>query len=831
MAEQHLASLLELRERVTETELLARIDIAHARNFFEPHNEFIRARELLTPYAEYMAGDAPFILKYRYFFTLGRIVLELGMAEESFNYFVQAADLAKLHERHASYSNALGNALTALRDQLDEFSDDEKREDALRLAGQVLENARETGSRVSELKAMIILAELSRDPEWASSLYSDCAALASEDFDDPDILIAYKSCRFALAEQVALVDPRAARRMVDELWKEVPYDSNFLENAYDKHGEMRVLWNTGSSEAAWDSTVEVLKAIEEVRDSQLERDGRSRSFSAWAMTYPWLAGRLLKGVSATGSELDLQRAFDVIEQMRARLLLDILEAMHVQRRDTQELRAKRRERLDIVEERNRLQRRLRVAAISESERRDIKAHLDRLRDREERLRARISRDSGVFADLEQPNFASVPEIQAALFPSEALLSFHLAPWATAVERFAGGSWLIALTTESATAYELPSEKEIEQRISVLSGLLEREDGAESSRALASRLYEDLLAEALSDLPPHITNLIVIPDKALHRLPFAALRPAKDAPPLATRYRFSRVPSATLWLRRWRDAGPPLVPSQPALVLADPASFEDEDARADGSQVASLMRDGDHLFRAESYGPLPFAQQEGWSVLRQLGPGTEMLTGFEASERYLKMAMDLDRFGILHFAAHAIANEEEPDRAGVLLAPDPNPLANGKPGDGIYDGMLQFNEIVDLRFKGRTVVLSTCHSARGQILRGEGVFDLARAFFEGGARAVVGSLWKLEDKATAEFFDDFYRHLARGVSLTEALHRAQKDQIDRGVPPSVWAGIVVIGDGSLVPVPSRKGRQEPFWPIALAVVLLLVAVAVAARRNP
>ena len=100
----------------------------------------------------------------------------------------------------------------------------------------------------------------------------------------------------------------------------------------------------------------------------------------------------------------------------------------------------------------------------------------------------------------------------------------------------------------------------------------------------------------------------------------------------------------------------------------------------------------------------------------------------------------------------------------------------------------------------------------------------------GARAVVGSLWRLEDRATARFFDDFYRHLARGVSLSEALHRAQKDQIRRGAPPSAWAGIVVIGDGSLVPVPGRNGRHHPGWPIGIAVLLLALAIGLAARRN-
>ena len=65
-------------------------------------------------------------------------------------------------------------------------------------------------------------------------------------------------------------------------------------------------------------------------------------------------------------------------------------------------------------------------------------------------------------------------------------------------------------------------------------------------------------------PPGIRRLILVPDDALHQLPFAALRPSPGALPLAYRQDLTTVPSATLWLR-WRRQ-PPQASAEPLLAL-------------------------------------------------------------------------------------------------------------------------------------------------------------------------------------------------------------------------------------------------------------------------
>jgi hypothetical protein len=95
---------------------------------------------------------------------------------------------------------------------------------------------------------------------------------------------------------------------------------------------------------------------------------------------------------------------------------------------------------------------------------------------------------------------------------------------------------------------------------------------------------------------------------------------------------------------------------------------------------------------------------------------------------------------------------------------------------------------------------------------------------------------LRDDEAAALFDRFYRHLGRGTSLAAALRAAQRDRIDDGAPAAAWAGLVVLGDGGLVPLPGGRrwfGLTIRQWALLGAglVLLLLAGFAVRRRRKP
>ena len=200
------------------------------------------------------------------------------------------------------------------------------------------------------------------------------------------------------------------------------------------------------------------------------------------------------------------------------------------------------------------------------------------------------------------------------------------------------------------------------------------------------------------------------------------------------------------------------------------------------------------------------------MVRLIGSGRAVM-GDEASERLIKTA-DLGRYRILHFAVHAVVDEREPQRSAVVLAP----------GDPQEDGLLQMREIVDLDLDETLVIISACQSAAGEITGAEGVAGLARAFFQAGARTVIGGLWTLRDQETAEFVADVARRLGRGDSVGEAVAAVRRVRIDAGSPVAAWASLIVIGDSDLRPVtrPAPSAGDRTLLAIAGGAVLLGLA---------
>ena len=284
--------------------------------------------------------------------------------------------------------------------------------------------------------------------------------------------------------------------------------------------------------------------------------------------------------------------------------------------------------------------------------------------------------------------------------------------------------------------------------------------------------------------------------------FGALRPTAREEPLLARFRISRVPSATLWLR-WQSE-PTHVPPRAVLALADP------DLPSPGQEEASRRAAG-AFAEYLGLGPLPHARDEAREVVDRLGEDSVLVVGSEASEALLKSESS-GGFRVLHVAAHAVIDGRHPGRSALVLSP----------GGEHEDGLLQIREIVNLDLDGTVVFLSACSSASGPVVAGEGVMGFARAFFQAGAPAVVGTLWPLPDDEAAALAGDFARHLSRGERLGEALGRTQVDWIRRGEPAAAWSGTVLLGNDDLLLFQAGSSRRER----KLGVYLLLAAVALA-----
>ncbi|MGH7888961.1 MAG: CHAT domain-containing protein, partial [Thermodesulfobacteriota bacterium] len=118
--------------------------------------------------------------------------------------------------------------------------------------------------------------------------------------------------------------------------------------------------------------------------------------------------------------------------------------------------------------------------------------------------------------------------------------------------------------------------------------------------------------------------------------------------------------------------------------------------------------------------------------------------------------------------------------------------------GAEDGILTAEEISSLDLYGtQMAVLSACETGLGEVMQGEGVYGLRRAFQMAGAKTVISALWKVPDLITAETVGKLYNQ--DGKNISEKLRDLQLAQINKlrkkGDPdhPYSWGAFIALGD--------------------------------------
>ena len=288
---------------------------------------------------------------------------------------------------------------------------------------------------------------------------------------------------------------------------------------------------------------------------------------------------------------------------------------------------------------------------------------------------------------------------------------------------------------------------------------EETQNTERSLQLCSKLLIAPVADLLT-----APEIIIVPDRSLHRVPFAALRDQPGGKYLSETVRIRFVPSLTT-VRLIQDIPADYHSQTGALVVGDP-------------KVGVVLYKGSPINVDKE--PLPCARKEAEMVGRLLG--VQPLLGERATKQAVLQA--ITSVSLIHFAAHGNA-----ERGEICLSP--NHATDNIPQEEDY--LLTMSDISKVQLRAKLVVLSCCHSGRGGIKQ-EGVIGIARAILGSGARSVLVALWIIEDTATEQLMSRFYEHLVGGESASESLHKAMKWLRSNGFPKVCqWAPFMLIGD--------------------------------------
>lgn len=285
-------------------------------------------------------------------------------------------------------------------------------------------------------------------------------------------------------------------------------------------------------------------------------------------------------------------------------------------------------------------------------------------------------------------------------------------------------------------------------------------------ALGRALAESVVSAALTHLDPSVTRLYVVPDGALHRLPFEALVLA-DGRRLLQAYDVEILPAIRL------------------LARAVP--------RRASSRSPGIVAFGDAIFTPASGLPaLPASRIEASSVAA-LDAGGMVRLGREASEAQLK-AVARPGVRILHLATHTTVSDAQISGSVMHLSA----------GD-TDDGEVTVGEIARLDLDADLVVLSACRTGGGMVLRGEGLQGMTTPFLQAGARNVLATRWTVRDRELLPLMAAIYARLATGATIGDAVHDARVASIMRGEGPRQWASLMLVGDGRATPLlPSANG---------------------------
>lgn len=360
--------------------------------------------------------------------------------------------------------------------------------------------------------------------------------------------------------------------------------------------------------------------------------------------------------------------------------------------------------------------------------------------------------------LNKPNYNLGDIRQYLLSDSTAIIQYYFSP----KEIYA-----VVVTPQKEKVFLLPKGGEIEKlgqkfHKSLHPQLPKNSLYRESAFPLYQQVFEPMKAWLNEKA---ITNLIIIPDGVLQKIPFEGLltknhngKPYGELAYLMNDYTISYHFSISSMLALEKLAK--LLPKKTKFGFL-------------GLNAANIN---------EQNLPLPELakiSKELSERIQNKGVATQFIPEAKV-DNFLDFA---NRAAILQLTMHAYLNVAEPHQSYLQF--------NNTPEE-----KLTINTIYPMNLNNvQLAVLSNCNTLDGSFSEGEGLTSLVRAFMYAGCSSMIGAVNAIEDKATALILDQFYEELLRGTPKHQALNIAKKSYLQNNpkAHPQLWLNLIYLGD--------------------------------------
>ncbi len=443
-------------------------------------------------------------------------------------------------------------------------------------------------------------------------------------------------------------------------------------------------------------------------------------------------------------------------------------------------------------------------AQNQAAEKDLRTDLNAAAQKVVALDKQIAHDFPGYAEMIDPQPATLESVQSYLAADEALLVYVAG---------AKKSWVWAVRQHGADLFDIAmSANDLSTEVKSLRANLDpavNQDLRPYPAKEAYALYEKIVAPAVP-LLAGVHHVMIVPDGALESLPFGVLvtkAPANDPKDLAAHrdlawfvrdYAITVLPGVSS-LKALRQLVVTSKASSPFIGIGDPLLKGDSGATRGVANLADLFKGGiadpDKLRELPR---LPETADEIRSVAAALGaPASSLYLEDRASEPLLREA-DLAQFRVIEFATHGLMSGDITGLAepALVLTPPAAPSADN-------DGLLTASKIARLKLDADWVVLSACNTAAGDGTPGaQGLSGLAKAFFYAGSRAILVSNWSIASKAAVKLTTGAFAALAQDpkIGRAEALRRSELAMLDdKTLPaafahPSIWGPFTLAGEG-------------------------------------